>query len=146
MTTLLPLVEVYTAALLDAFRASADVAAFAPSTITDSLGDVLDTDDALGIAVHEGAEEPRDVVFGLTDRYAELLVTAVVRDARPDTMLRRVLATLFPLVMNIEAAGLIEVTAGSISAPVYNQANVRIAMRTAHFIFHYRASQDSLTG
>jgi hypothetical protein len=146
MSTPIPLVELYTSMLLDTFRASADVAAFAPAAITDSLGDVIDIGDALGIAVHEGAEVPRDEVYGLTDRFAELLVTVVVRDPRPDVLSRRVLAALFPLVMNLDADRLIEIKAGTISAPVYNQADVRVAMRTAHFVFHYRASQDSLTG
>jgi hypothetical protein len=146
MTTPSPLVELYITALLDALRASPAVLAFSPAAISGALGDVVDIDEALGIAVHEGAEITRDEVYGQSDRFSEILVTVVVRDAKPGQLSRRVLAAIYPILMNLDADRLIEITAGTITAPMYNATDVRVALRSAHFVFHYRTSQDSLSG
>jgi hypothetical protein len=137
--------QTYIASLLDAFRASAELTALA--AVERSVINAMGMTDRAVIVAHRGGERISEMMAGPVDRFCELLVTIVTRDAEPDVLADEVMEIAHPIVMALTGPNLVDVSEADdgTDPPVFAAQDGNLCLCTAHYIIQYRSGRDDLT-
>ncbi|CAM2154447.1 conserved hypothetical protein [Paraburkholderia tropica] len=137
--------QTYIAALLEAFSASTELTALA--AVERSVINAMGMSDRAVIVAHRGGERKSEAMTGAVDRFCELLVTVVTRDAAPDVLADQVMEIAHPLVMSLTGTNLVDVSEAddSTDPPVFAAQDGSLCLCTTHYIIQYRSGRDDLT-
>ncbi len=98
------------------------------------------------LVVHRGAEELENSLGDDTERQCEILVSVISRSSTPESDADDVMAIAHPLVMQYQAAGIVQMEETGTNAPLYSNTDGMACMITARYKIQYSTSRLSLTG
>lgn len=131
--------------ILEALKSQIAVALSAMGvSVTRSLTDAYEVDDADVIVVHRGVNNISEDMLSVADHTMQVMVSVVTRSAVPDRQADTYFVPIHPLVLHFSDLDIIDVSAGKTDEPKYGGSDGRVAMVTSHFFIQYRTDANSI--
>lgn len=131
--------------ILEAIKAQIEVVtASVDITVSRSVTDAYEVDEADVIVIHRGVDNAENNVYGVTDHTLQVLISVVTRSSVPDRQADTYFLIIHPLVIAFSDLDIIDVSAGKTEEPKYGGTDGRVAMITSHFFIQYRTDAQSI--